>query len=198
MLILTYSRGKSNYALERTSLREGAQRGVSQLVDAAVEAHELINRIDAAFGTVEMPKGIDLSFHKDDCFECEYLRRELEELGEGASPESIVRAIYQDMSCLSSAAWKWCLPIYLKRSLLTEPSISDTETEFIIYNLSPNDEEKAETIERMSLLSDGQLHCLELFVEWCSEDPHWSSYCKSEIDQAKAFVGWVRNNAKVG
>jgi len=176
----------------------GAQRDVSQLVDASVEVYELINRIDVAFGAVEMPKGIDLSFHKDDCFECECLRRELDELGEGASPESIVRAIYQDMSCLSASAWKWCLPIYLKRSLLTEPSISDTETEFLIYNLSPNDDGKSGTIERMSLLTDEQIHCLELFVEWCSEEPHWASYCKSEIDQAKAFVKCVRTNLKVG
>ncbi len=97
------------------------------------------------------------------------------------------------MSCLSAAGWRWALPSYLKRCI-TQDLHDPIETEFLIYNLSPGEEHKAESEQRLSKLSLEQLDCLVHFTEWCNEHPHWSEYCPEEIPMAFEFLNSVKES----
>ena len=153
-----------------------------------MKTDELLNEIEEVFPLVEKPKGIDLSFHKDDCFQCEALRKDLEKYEGNSLPEEGLRWIYDDMSCLSSKAWLWVMPFYLKYCLANESTYGSTETEFLIYNLGPEEKYKDETKQRLGLFKPKQIQCLIHFLEWCSANEHWSEYCPDEIDRAIKFL----------
>ena len=148
----------------------------------------LLIEVERVFPHVEKPKGLALSFHKDECAQCQYLRQDLEPYGEPELPPQALRAIYNEMSSLSAEGWRWALPSYLKHCLAVTNTYDDSETEFLIYNLGPALQFQAETLQRLAALNRKQIDCLIHFLEWCSEHEHWGEYCSGNIEQALSFM----------
>ena len=151
----------------------------------------LLSKLASVFPHVNKPEGKALSFHSDDCFQCEYLRKNLKAVtGKELSPESI-RVVHQEMSCLSAQGWRWVLPSYLKYCLSQPHEYWQLETEFLIYNLSPTEEHREETKERLSALTLEQVRYLIDFLKWCGEHEYWGEYCEGEISSGKEFLSSI-------
>lgn len=157
-----------------------------------MDTEALLSEVERAFPYVEKPRGPDLSFHADGCGLCRYLREDLELYSGRELPPQALRTIHGDMSCLSAAGWSWVLPSYLRHCLTVAGTSNDPETEFLIYNLSPPPEDRAQTTERFGALDEEQLACLVHFLEWCGAHAHWSDYCKDDISAALLFVRELR------
>jgi hypothetical protein len=152
----------------------------------------LKKEIESAFSFVDKPKGLALSFHKDDCHQCGYLREDLAAYKGKELPEEAIREIHQEMSCLSAQGWRWALPSYLRYCLTEQAKYTQMETEFLIYNLAPELKYQLETKQRLSALNKEQVQCLIHFLEWCSEDEYWGQYCPEEISSGIAFLSTAR------
>jgi hypothetical protein len=153
-----------------------------------MHTEKVLKEVEQAFPFVQKPKGIDISFHRDDCAHCQYLRGDLEEYDQPEIPRAGIRAVHSEMSCLSAAGWRWVLPSYLRQSLANTGDIYDTETEYLIYNLGPDQKYQTETLERLSALNSQQIACLIHFLEWCADHEHWSDYCPEEINRGLEFL----------
>ena len=149
---------------------------------------EITCEIEREFPFVNRPQGIAISFHKVGCDQCVYLREDLEVYKGKELPEEGITCIHQDMSCLSAQGWSWVFPSYLRYSLKTEASYSDTATEFLIYNLGPKLEHQSETIQRLSGFRDSQISCLRDFLGWLGSQEHWGNYAGDDIDRAIKFL----------
>lgn len=148
---------------------------------------ELSASVAEAFPFVEKPAGTDIQFHKDDCYECEYLREELGRYGQTLDAKGI-RTIHCEWSCLSAAGWVWALPSYLRFCVDKAAETCQDETEFLIYNLGQKEEFEAETLERLSKLSRSQLECLLSVIEWWNSSDYWIEYCGEDVQRADHFV----------
>ena len=148
----------------------------------------LLTEIETVFPEVPMPVGLDLSFHKDDCGHCTYLRQDLEEFRGKPITGETIRVLHQEMTSLSAAGWRWALPHYLKYCLSNEGRYTQTETEFLIYNLGLELKFQREALQRFGGLNTAQIQCLVHFLEWCSDDPHWSDYCAEDVERALNFM----------
>jgi hypothetical protein len=157
-----------------------------------MKATTLINEIESEFPEVEMPEGLALSFHKDDFFECEYLRNDLEEYRGKEISGEVIRLLHQELSCLSADGWLWILRHYLKFCLTPEAEYNQMETEFLIYNLGPDEKFEEETLQRLSGLNQAQLNCIVHFLEWCAEHPFWKEYFPESIAKALSFVKSIK------
>ena len=155
-------------------------------MDPATEA--LLAEVQARFPCVSKPEGLNLSFHRDDCSLCTYLRRDLARFSDPVLPREALREIFCEMSCLSAAAWRWALPSYLKHCLTMEDPWGDDETEFLIFNLGPDPEYQADTIVRLACLDAGQVACLIHFLAWCRAHPYWGEIWQDDIDRALEFM----------
>ena len=149
---------------------------------------ELLAEIRIVFPAIKMPAYADLRFHRDGCYECDCLARELEECRGRSVDGSVIRLLHQEMSSLSAKGWTWALPHYLLFCLRPEAEYNQMETEFLLYNLAPKEEFVPETLIRLSALNRPQVECLVHFVEWLKAHPRWSSYCPSEIETALEFL----------
>ena len=156
-----------------------------------MSTEQLLKEIEAAFPFVEKPKGLDLSFHNESCFQCSELRSDLEMYCEKNIPNKVIRIIHQELSCLSADGWRWVLPSYLRYCVTREASYNQTETEFLIYNLAPSLEYQNEAIERLSALNAEQRQCLVHFLEWCKRHDHWGQYCPNEISKGIEFLSTI-------
>ncbi|MCP4488288.1 MAG: hypothetical protein GY820_13345 [Gammaproteobacteria bacterium] len=152
----------------------------------------LTKQIEDSFPFVPKPKGEGLSFHKDDCFHCGYLRGDLEDYNDPELPPEGIRLIHQEMSCLSAKGWRWALPSYLRYCLTDEAAYNEMEIEFLIYNFAPIEEHKKETKERLGELNTQQIDCLINFIDWCNSQDKWASYCPAEIAGAKEFLNSLK------
>jgi len=157
-----------------------------------METNTLINEIESVFPEVKMPEGLALSFHKNDCFECEYLRNDLEEYRGKEISGEVIRLLHQELSCLSADGWRWILRHYLKFCLTPEAEYNQMETEFLIYNLGPDEKFEEGTLQRLSGLSQAQLNCIVHFLEWCAEHPFWKDYFPENIAKALNFVQSIK------
>lgn len=157
-----------------------------------MNTEHLKEEIESVFPFVKKPKGLELSFHKDDCHQCAYLRDDLEEYQDKELPPEAIRHIHQEMSCLSEQGWYWALPSYLRYSLAAETQHNQMEIEFLIYNLSPELEHQAETANRLSALDNKQMQCLLHFLEWCQQHEKWGQYCPDEISSGIEFLSTIR------
>ncbi len=153
-----------------------------------MKAETLMQEIEAAFPYVDKPKGLALSFHKDDCWHCRELREDLEPYSGKEVPAEVIRYMHQDMSCLSAQGWLWALPSYLRVCIAQEGDYDAMETEFLIYNFAPKEEHQEETRQRFSAFNRAQVQCLVHFLEWCGEKEHWSQYCPEDISTGIAFL----------
>jgi hypothetical protein len=149
---------------------------------------ELLSEVEHVFPFVEKPQELDLSFHKDECYHCEFLRRDLVNFTGQELPRDALRVVFNEMSCLSAAGSRWVLPSYLRHCLAVADTYDDSETEYLIYNLGPAPEHQCETRERLAALNDEQITCLIHFLEWCGVHPYWSAYCQEDISRALAFM----------
>lgn len=138
-----------------------------------MNTEHLRKEIEPAFTFVEKPNGLSLSFHKDDCHQCGYLRDDLAQYKGKELPPEGIREIHQEMSCLSAQGWRWALPSYLRYCLTEEAGYDQLEIEFLIYNLAPELKYQLETKRRLSALSQDQILCLINFLEWCKVHEHW-------------------------
>ena len=153
----------------------------------------LAQELEKVFPFIEKPKGIDLSFHKDDCFHCRYLRNDLKDFKGNQLSKDGIRELYNDMSCLSASGWAWVFPSYLRLCLNQEASYFANETEFLIYNLGPEKKYKEETMQRLSCFSSQQLKCILHFIGWWQNNEHWAQFCDRELEQANEFISELIN-----
>jgi hypothetical protein len=151
----------------------------------------LIGEIRRVFPIVDLPTRTELRFHADECPQCEYLADHLDENRGKPVNGPMIRYMHQELSCLSAKGWAWMLPHYLPYCLTPEAEYNQMETEFLLYNLAPDEQFAPETRIRLSALSPLQLHCLVHFVEWMRGHPKWSEYCPSEISRALQFLGAI-------
>ncbi len=159
-----------------------------------MNTEELLREIAITFPPIEKPNNLVISFHKDECFQCEYLRKDLSEFYGTLLPVKAIRTIHQEMSCLSAQGWRWVLPSYLTHCVSVKTVSDDMETEFLIYNLGPSQQFQDETLERLSALNFPQIDCLIHFLEWCSAHEHWAAYCPEDIERALSFMRTVKND----
>ncbi len=152
-----------------------------------MDSATLLEEIERVMPLVPKPSGDSIMFHQSGCDECRYVRDDLEKYSEPSLPNEAIRYLYDEMSCLSADGWRWVLPSYLKRCI-TQDLYDPIETEFLIYNLAPEEKYQAESRQRLSALSQEQLECLIHFIEWCKDHPHWSEYCSKEIRAAFEFL----------
>lgn len=163
------------------------------MMNSKMNTEELLRDIAVTFPPVEKPNGLAISFHKDECLQCEYLREDLNEFDGPVLPAKAIRTIYQEMSCLSAQGWRWVLPSYLTHCVSVETVYDGIETEFLIYNLGPEQQSQDKTLERLSALNFHQIGCLIHFLEWCSAHEHWAAYCAEDIERALSFMRTVQN-----
>jgi hypothetical protein len=149
---------------------------------------ELIDEIEASFPQVEMPAKSELSFHKNGCDQCRYLRDDLEERRGKEINGDLIRYLHQELGCLSTAGLKWILRDYLKFCLTPEAEYNMMETEFLIYHLGPDLKYQKETLQQLSGLSRNQIDCLIHFLEWSATHPKWGDYCPENIEKALNFM----------
>ena len=149
---------------------------------------QLSKEIETCFSFVEKPKGLELSFHKEECAHCHYLREDLKHFCDSEIPPEAIRWIHQEMSCLSADGWRWVLPSYLRYCLTDVAQYNRDETEFLIYNLSPDKEYEADTLERLSKLDQNQISCLIDFLKWCQSQEFWAEYYLDEIKRGIEFL----------
>jgi hypothetical protein len=159
-----------------------------------MDATTLLREIAEVFPSVSKPEGLALSFHKDGCPHCEYLRQELAEYTGPLLPPKAFRILYSEMSCLSPEGWRWVLPSYLPFCLRQDPTLDPVETEFLIYNFSPSAEDESTARTELSLLTPQQVQCLLHFLHWCEAHEHWSEYCAEDITRGLAFLGSLLQN----
>ena len=157
-----------------------------------MNTEHLKKEVEKVFPFVEKPKGLALSFHKDDCDQCGYLREDVDKYEGRELPPEGIREIHQEMSCLSAKGWRWVLPSYLLYSLTEKASFSQMETEFLIYNLAPELKYQIEAKQRLSALNQDQLLCLVHFLEWCQKHEYWGQHCPKEIASGLGFLSTVR------
>ncbi len=154
----------------------------------------LLKEIEEVFPFVEKPNGLSLSYHKAECAECEGVRRDLEAYSEPELPNEALRYLHNEMGCLSAKAWRWVFPSYLRYCVDVDDTYDGVETEYLIYNFSPELRHQTETYKQLSEFNQAQIDCLIHFLEWCSVHPHWSEYCKEDIENAIGFIKAYRHN----
>jgi len=157
-----------------------------------MDSRTLIAEIHAAFPKVDMPSKVDLRFHHDGCYQCNYLSEYLDQRRDQNVDGAVIRYMHQEMSCLSAKGWAWALPHYLPFCLTAEAEHNQLETEFLIYNLGPREEFKEDQRARLSALNQSQIRCLALFLEWLRLHPKWSEYCPADIARAARFLGEIQ------
>jgi len=159
-----------------------------------MDTETLLNEINAVLPCIPKPQSLELSFHKVGCYECEYLRKDMEAYSKPNLPDEAIRHLYNELSCLSSKGWRWVFPSYLRHCITKTSSYDDVETEFLIYALSPDLKYQKETIQKLSTFTKPQLMCLVHFLEWCGCHEHWSEYCPEEIEKGIRFLNSVIKN----
>ena len=158
-----------------------------------MNSDDLKTKIEKFFPFVDKPKGVELSFHKDDCLHCEFLRQDLQKFSNRQLSKDGIQAIYSEMSCLSAKGWQWALPSYLRFCLEQEPGVRANETEFLIYNLAPQKEYEIEAMDRLSRFSNAQLRCLLDVISWWQTSKYWLDYCGEELARASKFISGLIN-----
>ena len=147
----------------------------------------LLEEIATVLPPVAKPARGEIAFHKSGCDHCHYLRGDLDQYHGETLPDEAIRSLHNDWSCLSAAATRWVLPSYLARCV-TQDLYDPLETEFLIYMLAPEPKYELETTQRLSKLSHLQIGVLRNFLTWCSEHPHWSTYCADEVAMATRYI----------
>lgn len=146
---------------------------------------DLLNKIDAAFPVVEMPAKDQLVFEKYKGGECDEIAEDLEQ---PLASDEVVKIVCRNLSCLSAKGWVWVLPFYLKYCLSEKAMTNRTETEFLIYNLSPAPEFVSDTNQRLRELNNQQIRVLIYFLEWCLSNEYWKEFYRCEIEGALTYL----------
>ena len=157
-----------------------------------MKSETILDIVERSFTFVEKPKGRSISFHKNDCWQCDSLREDLLQYKGRELPVEAIRCLHQEMSCLSASGWRWVLPSFLRYCITKEAEESGMETEFLIYNLSPAPEYQDEARIRLSALNKEQINCLLSLMLWCKENEYWSTYYPNEIHNAIGFIQSLR------
>ena len=150
--------------------------------------NELAQAIEDAFPFLDMPSSEKLAIHDSSCGRCADLAKDIDECRGREIAGDAIRLVHQDLSHLSRWAWQWILPHYLRFCLTSEAKQNRMETEFLIYNLAPDQRFESDTGARLSLLSIGQLKVLLQFLLWLSGDEYWSVYCPQDIHRGQVFL----------
>jgi hypothetical protein len=114
--------------------------------------------------------------------------RELLSYPDPGLPDEAIRRLCDEMSALSAAATAWVLPYYLRYVLTAENPRDPRPTEFLIYNLAPAPEHAADSRDRLSLLTGGQVEALRAVVRHLADTPYWADYCGDDLGRAAAFL----------
>ncbi|WP_141291854.1 DUF6714 family protein [Ideonella azotifigens] len=119
-----------------------------------------------------MPDPIEGILHDPKCPECSELVNDLQSTPCCVGGE-LIRKLYQELSHLSATGWMWILPIYLRYCLSDEAIYNRFETEFLIFNLSPNEIFKGDVRGRLAFITDDQLQVLIDLLIWLHSDEYW-------------------------
>lgn len=157
----------------------------------------LKREIDTAFPFVEMPLSGKLTIHNENCGECEEVINDIEDYRHKEITIDLLRRIHQELSLLSSEAWRWILPYYLRFGMTSEAQQSEMEIQFLIYNLGPAEQFISDTSKRLSILNRSQLSCLIHFLEWCSTQFPWRDSYEDSIERGIKFLTNLKKNTEV-
>ncbi len=148
----------------------------------------LIKEIESVFPFIKKPAGLEVSFHKVDCYDCLCLQREMEKYPNQELPKNALRWLHNEWSCLSAKGWAWVLPSFLRYCVISNETSDGSETEFLIYSLAPELKYEKDTINRLTELNKEQISCLIHFIEWFEAQEEWANYCPEEMLRAKRFL----------
>jgi hypothetical protein len=115
-----------------------------------MDTEALLKEIDNVFPGIAKPKGLDLTFHKVGCMQCQDLREDFFQYTDANLPPEAIRYLHQELSCLSAKGMLWVLPSYLKYCLSDAGRYSGMETEFLIYNFHTDLKYQKDTLKRFS------------------------------------------------
>jgi hypothetical protein len=152
-----------------------------------MEADLLVKNIDAVFPFMEMPASEKLTFHQDNCYLCDEMRRYLNASRNIKIDDKLIRRVHQELNHLSPIAFRWILPHYLRFCLSSGGKYSQEEVYFLVYNLSPDPEFQEDEYRRLSGLNFSQINCLVNFLKWCESNEDWIEILE-DIDRAIKFL----------
>lgn len=149
---------------------------------------ELRNKIDLEFKAAPIQTK-DLVIHSTkECKECFYAYSELDGLNLNSSDELLAKTFAQSLRHLSNEGWKSILGGYLRYCITETARQSQTETEMLVYFLSPPESNKKSAIDSLSCLSDSQVICMIEFLEFLKQDSFWGEYFPNDLDAAIFFL----------
>jgi hypothetical protein len=156
---------------------------------------DLITEINRVFPSVAKPADHDLVVHANDCVQCEWTAKHLSQFTGPILPRDALRGLKSEMSCLTTAGWRWALPSFLRNCLSDETisPIDDDETEFMIYFLGGVETSQSDATAALRPLSDAQISCIVHVLEWCGANPQWSEYCGGDIERAIRFLRYLHS-----
>lgn len=156
-----------------------------------MRSEDLLIEIANAFPPMEMPPKAELPFHASGCFQCEWLKEELELRRAKPVDGGLVRLIHQELSCLSAKAWRWIAPHYVSYCLTPEADYNQMEAEYLVYNLGPEDKFKADLLNRFALFDRRQIRCFMSFMDYLANHEYWSDYFPADIRKATDFLDGI-------
>lgn len=152
---------------------------------------DLLKEIEEVFTFVKPPPIEDFVLHGDECAECSYLKKDLEDILVSEVTEKTIRFFHQELYHFSAKGWRWVLPYYLRYCMTPEATYNQSEIEFLIYNLRPSEKFENKTKQQLSELNKDQIFCLIHFMDWCSAHAFWGEYCPEDIRKAKLFLSKI-------
>lgn len=153
-----------------------------------MRSEDLLNEVASAFPPMDMPPVAELPFHVSGCFQCDWLKEELESRRGKPVEGDLIRLVHQELSCLSAKAWRWIAPHYISYCLNPEAVHNQMEAEYLVYNLGPEDKFKEDVLNRFSLFNGRQIHCFTTFMEYLANHEYWSEYFPEDIRKAANFL----------
>lgn len=145
--------------------------------------------VDEAFPLNSMPPQGRLVLHDIGCEDCCELTRDLEGLRESCNQSEIVQNLYQQVYSMSGETFDWYLSRALRFELDSTSDFGSSETEFLIYSFSSEQECKVDCERRLSRISKEKKSCLISFFTWLLENEYWRDLFCEEI---RAAIGRLK------
>jgi hypothetical protein len=152
------------------------------------DVNALINEVKVELYPMAMPASSHVIASDCSVVDCYGLLDDLEVFRGKPVSGDLIRLVHQRLLCLSPAGWRWVMPYYLIYCLSSEGQRNRFETEYLIYALSPSDEQHADVVGRLGLFDVAQLALVEKFLLYLASDPWWMSYCPLDLERAVNFI----------
>ena len=162
----------------------------------SISYDEIYKEINDYFPYVLMPPTDKLVIHNDDCYQCQYLKKDLIELYSNKTilDEPLIRSLHMELLLLTPESWFWIMPSYLRYCLSREPYIDmnygDSVTEFLTYQFEQTDfQSKTDIMRNISLFNVNQLNTLKRFFIYLSSSSYWED--DASLKEAINFFDYI-------